>query len=141
MAGCLWLTHQPDRLMTDDRQNDIRINVDTRFLAGQSDPAKSRYVFSYTITIENDGQTAARLLRRHWLITDANGKVQEVNGEGVVGEFPYLQPGQRYEYTSGTILETPVGSMEGDYLMEADDGDTFKAPIDAFRLAVPGMVN
>lgn len=127
--------------MTDENRNVIRVQVDTRFLDNQSDPAKSRYVFSYTITLRNDGELAARLLKRHWLITDANGKVQEVTGEGVVGEFPYLQPGQSYEYTSGTILETPVGSMEGDYLMESDDGNTFKAPVDAFRLAVPGVVN
>jgi ApaG protein len=127
--------------MTDQDSHNILVDVNTRFLQGESDPVKARYVFSYTITLRNEGTVAAKLLKRHWLITDANGKVQEVHGDGVVGEYPYLQPGDNYEYTSGTILETPVGSMEGSYLMEADDGNAFKAPVAPFRLAVPGVVN
>ncbi|MCP1727394.1 ApaG protein [Natronospira proteinivora] len=127
--------------MSNSNIHDIRVEVDTRFLQGQSNPGKARYVFAYTVTIHNQGEVAAKLLKRHWLITDSNGKVQEVRGDGVVGEYPYLQPGQNYEYTSGTILETPVGSMEGSYLMESDDGDTFDAIIPPFRLAVPGVVN
>ncbi|MEA5445485.1 Co2+/Mg2+ efflux protein ApaG [Gammaproteobacteria bacterium AB-CW1] len=127
--------------MTDNPEHNIQIQVETRYLDGQSDPGKARFVFSYTITLQNEGSVGARLLKRHWLITDANGKVQEVRGDGVVGEYPYLQPGEAYQYTSGTILETPVGSMQGDYLMEADDGDQFRAPIAPFRLAVPGVVN
>ncbi len=127
--------------MTEPNSHNIQVNVNTRFLQGESDPVKARYVFSYTITLRNEGSVAAKLLKRHWLITDANGKVQEVHGDGVVGEYPYLQPGDNYEYTSGTILETPVGSMEGSYLMESDDGSAFKAPVPPFRLAVPGVVN
>jgi len=127
--------------MSEQKNSNIQIQVDSRFLEGQSNPAKARYVFAYTIHIRNDGEVAAKLLKRRWLITDANGKVQEVQGDGVVGEHPYLQPGQEYEYTSGTILETPVGSMEGSYLMESDNGGTFKAPVPPFRLAVPGVVN
>lgn len=119
----------------------IQIEVNTRFLQGQSDPAQSRYVFSYTVTLTNEGDVAAKLRKRHWLITDANGKVQEVHGDGVVGEYPYLQPGESYQYTSGTILETPVGSMEGSYRMEGDDGREFDAPISPFRLAIPGVIN
>jgi ApaG protein len=106
--------------------NRISVNVDTRYLEDQSDPGESRYVFAYTITIRNRGTVPAKLLGRHWVITDANGKVQEVRGEGVVGEQPHLMPGQGFRYTSGAVLETPVGSMQGSYLMLADgrtDGD------------------
>jgi ApaG protein len=98
-------------------------------------------VFSYTITIRNEGQVAARLMTRHWIITDANGKVQEVQGEGVVGEQPYLKPGQGFRYSSGAILETPVGSMQGSYRMVADGGEVFDAPIAPFTLAMPGMLH
>ncbi len=90
----------------------IRVNVETNYVPDQSDPGSQRYVFSYTITILNEGSEPARLLRRHWLITDANGKVQEVRGDGVVGEQPHLQPGQGFRYSSGAILETPVGTMQ-----------------------------
>src|SRR5690606_20558068 len=99
-----------------------------------------RYVFSYTITIRNEGTVPARLLTRHWIITDANGKTQDVRGEGVVGEQPYLKPGQGFRYSSGTVIETPVGSMQGSYQMLADDGHKFDAPIPAFRLAIPGIL-
>jgi len=115
----------------------IDIDVVTDYIAEQSDPTVDRYVFAYTITINNRGEIPAKLLNRHWLITDANGKVQEVRGEGVVGEQPHLNPGEHFEYTSGAVLETPVGIMEGEYEMVTDEGDTFLAPIDRFSLAIP----
>jgi len=115
----------------------ININVVTDYIAEQSDPTTDRYVFAYTIRINNSGEIPAKLLNRHWLITDANGKVQEVRGEGVVGEQPHLNPGEFFEYTSGAVLETPVGIMEGEYEMVTDEGDTFLAPIDRFSLAIP----
>ena len=98
-------------------QHKIRVDVDTSYLEDQSDPKERRYVFSYTITIRNEGSVPARLLTRHWIITDSNGKVQEVRGEGVVGEQPYLKPGQGFRYSSGAVLETPVGAMQGSYQM------------------------
>jgi ApaG protein len=98
-------------------------------------------VFAYTITMKNQGKQPARLQTRHWVITDANGRVQEVHGEGVVGEHPYLVPGESYRYTSGTVLETPVGSMHGRYRWTADDGTEFDAPIPAFTLAIPGALH
>ena len=122
-------------------QHKIRVDVDTSYLEDQSDPKERRYVFSYTITIRNEGQVAARLMTRHWIITDANGKVQEVQGEGVVGEQPYLKPGQGFRYSSGAILETPVGVMQGSYRMVADGGEVFDAPIAPFTLAMPGMLH
>jgi len=122
-------------------QHKIRVDVDTSYLEDQSDPKERRYVFSYTITIRNEGNVPARLLMRHWIITDSNGKVQEVRGEGVVGEQPYLKPGQGFRYSSGAVLETPVGAMEGSYQMVADDGEQFDAPIAAFRLAMPGLLH
>lgn len=121
--------------------NDIRVDVNTQFMDEHSDPGEPKYTFAYTITISNQGSTAAKLLTRHWLITDSNGKVQEVRGDGVVGEQPHLKPGENFRYTSGAILETPVGSMEGSYQMISDSGETFDAPIAPFTLAVPGMLN
>jgi ApaG protein len=118
----------------------IRIEVETAYVDEQSDPKEGRYVFSYTITIRNEGLVPARLLTRHWIITDANGKVEEVRGEGVVGEQPHLKPGQGFRYSSGAVLETPVGAMQGSYEMITDDGMRFDAPIAAFRLAMPGIV-
>jgi ApaG protein len=118
----------------------IRIEVETAYLDEQSEPKERRYVFSYTITIRNEGLVSARLLTRHWVITDANGKVQEVRGDGVVGEQPHLKPGQGFRYSSGAVLETPVGAMQGSYEMVTDDGMRFDAPIAAFRLAMPGIV-
>src|ERR1041385_6941926 len=111
----------------------IRVDVETAYLDEQSDPGERRYVFSYTITIRNEGSVSARLLTRHWVITDANGKVQEVRGEGVVGEQPHLKPGQGFRYSSGAVLETPVGSMQGAYQMVNDRGENFDAPIAPFR--------
>jgi len=115
----------------------IQIRVKTDYLDDQSDPSADRYVFAYTITIANTGQEPARLLDRHWVITDANGKIEEVRGEGVVGKQPYLRPGEAFRYTSGTVLETPVGSMHGSYGMEGDDGTQFAAQISPFSLAAP----
>jgi ApaG protein len=125
----------------DDLGSDILIDVATTYVDEQSEPDADRYVFAYTITIRNDGEIAARLKSRHWIITDANGKVQEVNGDGVVGEQPYLEPGEQFRYSSGAVLETPVGAMQGLYRMEADDGERFDAPIPPFTLAVPGMLH
>ncbi len=119
----------------------IRVSVETSYLPEQSDPGGERYVFSYTITIQNEGAEPAKLLRRHWIITDANGKVQEVRGDGVVGEQPHLAPGQGFRYSSGAILETPVGTMQGSYHMVTDEGRNFDAPIAPFRLAMPGILN
>src|ERR1700761_6130440 len=115
----------------------IRIEVETAYLDEQSDPKERRYVFSYTITIRNEGSVSARLLTRHWVITDANGKVEEVRGDGVVGEQPWMRPGDDFEYTSGAVLETAVGTMQGSYEMVADDGTRFEAPIPAFTLSIP----
>ena len=119
----------------------IRVDVVTNFVEEQSNPGDGRFVFAYTITIRNEGEVPARLLKRRWLITDANGKVQEVRGEGVVGEQPYLKPGQGFRYTSGAVLETPVGAMQGAYEMLADDGVSFDAPIAPFTLAMPGTIH
>jgi ApaG protein len=121
--------------------NSIHVQVETSYLADQSDPGERRFVFSYTITIRNEGDSAARLMQRHWLFTDANGKEQEVHGDGVVGEQPRLQPGQGFRYSSGTILETPVGAMQGSYQMQTDTGDHFDAPIAPVRLAMPGILH
>lgn len=115
----------------------IQVAAQAFYLEEQSDPAHDRYVFAYTITIQNHGTIPAKLLTRHWIITDSNGKIEEVRGEGVVGEQPYLRPGEGFQYTSGAILETSVGSMKGSYQMLADDGITFDAPIPAFVLSIP----
>ncbi len=115
----------------------VEVVVKTDYIQEQSIPEKNRYVFAYTITITNTGSIPAKLLRRHWVITDANNKVQEVHGDGVIGEQPHLQPGQSFQYTSGTMLETPVGCMEGTYDMIADDEIEFDATIPVFSLATP----
>lgn len=115
----------------------IAIEVETRYIAEQSSPDQNRYVFAYTVRMQNDGAVPARLLSRHWIITDGNGRVQEVRGEGVVGQQPWMRPGDVFEYTSGAVLETGVGTMHGSYEMLADDGVTFLAPIPAFTLSVP----
>ena len=124
-----------DAAMTTDTQRPrIRVDVETSYIEEQSDPRDKRFVFSYTITIRNEGQVPARLLTRHWIITDANGNVKETRGDGVVGEQPYLKPGQGFRYSSGAVIETPVGTMQGSYQMMADDGLKFDAPIAPFRL-------
>ena len=121
--------------------NLIDIDVETTYVEEQSSPDQNRYVFAYTITLTNEGDTPAKLLTRHWIINDANGNVQEVHGEGVVGENPYLRPGESFSYTSGTVIETPVGSMEGSYQMITDDGTAFDADIPAFTLSLPNTLH
>ena len=127
--------------MTRSIRYDIEISVATRYVRDQSTPQDNRFVFSYTITIHNAGSLPARLLSRHWVITDGNGKVQEVRGEGVVGEQPWMRPGDDYQYTSGAVLETAVGTMRGSYQMLADDGTQFDAEIPQFTLAVPRTIH
>ena len=124
-----------------EAKGNIQIEVATSYVDDQSEPDSDRYVFAYTITISNSGDIAAKLISRHWIITDANGKVQEVNGDGVVGEQPHLNPGEEFIYSSGAVLETPVGAMQGLYRMEADNGINFDAMIAPFTLAVPGLLN
>jgi ApaG protein len=126
---------------TDDQRYQIEVNVRSQYVPEQSKPANKQFVFAYTVTIQNRGLMAAQLLNRHWIITDANGKEQQVRGEGVVGEQPRLQPGERFRYTSGTVLETPVGSMQGSYMMVAEDGTRFEADIPAFSLATPSSLH
>jgi len=123
--------------MAEAKKYDIRVEVATDYLPEQSDPAADRFVFSYTITIINAGNVAAQLISRHWVITDADGRVQEVRGLGVVGQQPLLQPGEKFEYSSGCALNTPVGTMKGSYQMAAEDGTQFDAPIDEFILSMP----
>lgn len=120
---------------------EIKILAAPAYLENHSDPGGDRYVFAYTITIQNHGGMPARLLSRHWVITDANGKVQEVRGAGVVGEQPRLMPGEQFEYTSATMIETPVGVMQGEYQMINDEGVCFDAEIPTFTLAMPRMLH
>ncbi|MDX1334880.1 MAG: Co2+/Mg2+ efflux protein ApaG [Gammaproteobacteria bacterium] len=127
--------------MNEQTENQITVDVETDYIEGESSPEEDRYVFSYTITIRNEGNAPAKLLTRHWVITDANGHVQEVKGEGVVGEQPHLNPGEGFKYTSGTILETPVGVMQGSYQMVTDEGEEFDATIDPFRLSIPRVLH
>jgi ApaG protein len=133
----------PDRNETApaNGNNDILIEVATRYLPEQSTPAENRFVFAYTITISNRGSEAVRLLNRHWRITDANNRVQEVRGEGVVGEQPLIEAGGSFRYTSGSLLETAVGTMEGSYEMISVSGRSFNAPIAVFSLAQPGALH
>jgi ApaG protein len=119
----------------------IEIDTITNYLESQSLPEADRYVFAYTITIRNSGIIPARLLARHWVITDANGKVQEVRGEGVVGEKPHLSPGESFRYTSAALIETPVGVMRGEYLLVSDEGEAFDAEIPSFTLAIPRVLH
>ncbi|WP_372634044.1 Co2+/Mg2+ efflux protein ApaG [Alcanivorax jadensis] len=118
-------------------RHNIQVSVETEFLADQSDPDSQRWVFAYHITIRNEGTVSARLLTRHWVITDGEDRVQEVHGEGVIGEQPHIAPGQAFSYTSGAILETEVGSMRGSYQMIGEDGTHFDAQVPMFTLAVP----
>ena len=119
----------------------IEIAVETTYIEQQSVPNEDRYVFAYTITIENAGTMATQLISRHWVITDGSHHIQEVRGEGVVGEQPNLAPGESFTYTSAAIIETPVGTMHGSYQMVAKDGTGFDAPIEAFRLSVPNVLH
>ncbi len=119
----------------------IIVTVKTAYIPTQSDPENSQFVFAYTITIHNNGTEGAKLLTRHWIITDAHGNTQEVKGEGVLGQQPHLAPGETYEYTSGTILNTPVGCMKGSYQMISDTGEAFDAEIPLFSLAIPDILH
>ncbi len=127
--------------MKPDQHHHIEVNAEATYLPTQSLPQHDRYVFSYTITLHNTGTTGVKLQSRHWIITNANGDVEEVHGEGVIGKKPHLQPGERFTYTSGAVLATPVASMHGYYDMVADNGDTFRAPIAPFTLAIPGCLH
>lgn len=115
----------------------IRVQVRSQYLPDQSSPRDDRYVFAYTITITNESTRTAQLRTRHWIITDGRGEIEEVRGDGVVGEQPRLSPGQSFEYTSGCVLTTPVGTMQGSYRFWRDDGTYFDAQIAAFSLATP----
>lgn len=123
-----------------DKYN-ISIDVDVKYIEEQSAPSDERYVFSYTINILNKGSETAQLISRHWIITNSEGKTQEVKGPGVVGEHPFLKPGEDFTYTSGTIIDTPVGSMQGSYQMKAGDGQMFDAEIHPFTLAKPSFLH
>jgi ApaG protein len=127
--------------MAETSKYDITIVPKATYVEDQSDPSKDQYVFAYTITISNTGNIPAQLISRHWIITDANGKVLEVKGLGVVGQQPLLKPGESFEYTSGTHLETAVGTMHGTYQMIAEDGQQFDAPIPSFTLSVPRILH
>ena len=127
--------------MAEAKKYAIDVQVLTEYLAEQSDPEVGRHVFSYTITITNTGTVAAQLISRHWIITDADNRVQEVRGLGVVGQQPLLQPGQSFEYTSGSALATPVGTMKGSYQMTAEDGTQFDTPIPEFVLSMPRILH
>ena len=127
--------------MAQEKNYDIAVSAAMQYLADQSDEANGRYVFAYTITIRNTGSVAAQLISRHWVITDAQGLVQEVRGLGVVGSQPLLQPGERFEYTSGASIATPVGTMRGTYQMVAADGTRFEAAIPEFTLSVPRVLH
>ncbi len=116
---------------------ELTVTVRTQYLEEQSDPERSNYVFAYAITIKNTGQIAAQLISRHWIITDANNRVEEVRGLGVVGHQPLLQPGEQFEYTSGCALKTPQGSMRGRYFCVAEDGEQFEVQIPEFVLSLP----
>lgn len=128
-------------LMAEAKKYEITVAVATHYIAEQSDPAISRHVFAYTISISNTGNVAAQLISRHWIITDAGDEVQEVRGLGVVGHQPLLKPGEKFEYTSGCQLDTPVGTMRGSYQMTAEDGTQFEASIPEFTLAVPRVLH
>jgi ApaG protein len=121
----------------DAPEHRMAVQVESRYLEEHSDPGDDRFVFAYRVVIQNTGRVAARLLARHWIITDGQGQVEEVRGDGVVGEQPYLRPGESFRYTSAAVIQTPVGSMHGSYRMRADDGTEFDAPITAFTLAMP----
>ncbi len=123
------------------RRYEFSVTVETAYLPEQSDEQDGRYVFAYTITIANTGSVAAQLISRHWIITDSDGKVQEVRGLGVVGAQPLLQPGEQFTYTSGCVLNTPFGTMRGSYQITAEDGTQFDSPIPPFTLSAPRVLH
>ncbi|MBW1212843.1 Co2+/Mg2+ efflux protein ApaG [Pantoea allii] len=114
----------------------VSLHVQSLYVASQSSPDEERYVFAYTVTIRNVGRSSVQLLRRYWLITNGNGRETEVQGEGVIGEQPHIAPGNEYQYTSGAVLETPMGTMQGHYVMVDEQGDEFHVEIPVFRLAI-----
>jgi ApaG protein len=127
--------------MPDSEKYQITVRAVARFLPEQSSPENNQFVFAYRVTIRNTGSVSARLISRHWIITDAENKVQEVRGLGVIGEQPTLKPGESHEFTSGSSLATPVGTMRGSYQMVAEDGTKFEAPIPEFVLSVPSALH
>lgn len=127
--------------MSDKKHYEITVRTRTQYLPDQSDEDNERYVFAYTITITNSGNVPAQLISRHWVITDASDQVQEVRGMGVVGEQPFLRPGESFEYTSGTSIATAVGTMRGSYQMIAEDGTHFDATIPEFTLSMPRVLH
>ena len=127
--------------MAESKKYQIAVSADPQFIAEQSDPASERYVFAYTIRIQNTGENAAQLIARHWIITDAHGHVQEVRGLGVVGEQPMLAPGESFEYTSACQIATPVGTMRGSYTFLAADGTSFDVEIAEFMLSMPRVLH
>lgn len=126
-----------EKTIAHEHDNQIKIEVATRYMEHDSDPEDDRFVFAYTITIFNESEIPATLVTRHWVITHGNGKQQEVRGDGVVGKQPRIKPGEGYQYTSGTILETPMGTMGGSYQMVTDEGEEFDALIPEFLLSTP----
>ena len=128
-------------MMVDKKKYNVDITVETAYIDTQSSPILHQYVFSYTISITNTGTIPTKLLRRHWLVTNSEGKIFEVEGEGVVGEQPKIKPGETYQYTSGTVLDTPVGTMEGAYQMIAEDGSQLEVTIPPFMLAMPKQLH
>ncbi len=133
--------HLVSNIVAEGKKYHISVNVNTTYLTDQSDPSSDRYVFAYTITIANTGTVSAQLISRHWVITDAENVTQEVKGLGVVGEQPLLRPGESFEYTSGTAMATPVGTMQGSYQMVAEDGNKFDAEIPPFTLSMPRVLH
>ncbi len=130
--------------MSNDINNDqhkIEVQVQPAYIEEQSDPTNDYYAFAYTVTIKNTGITAAKLLTRHWIITDGDGNVQEVKGDGVIGKQPHLNPGEGFQYTSGTFMNTPFGTMHGSYQMIADNGELFDATIPPFALTTPNILH
>ena len=127
--------------MADAKKHDITVTTETQFVPDQSNESANRFVFAYTITIRNAGSVAAQLISRHWVITDSNRQVQEVRGLGVVGAQPLIKPGESFEYTSGTAIATPVGTMRGEYAMMGEDGHSFEALVPEFTLSVPRVLH
>jgi ApaG protein len=127
--------------MDTEKKYEVSVSAQTQYLADQSDETNDRYVFAYTITIRNTGSVPAQLVSRHWIVTDGHNQAQEVRGLGVVGAQPQLKPGESFEYTSGTAIATPVGTMRGSYRMVAEDGTQFDAPIPEFTLSVPRVLH
>ncbi|HHJ34536.1 MAG TPA: Co2+/Mg2+ efflux protein ApaG [Gammaproteobacteria bacterium] len=127
--------------MGETAMNKIEVKVQPAYIAEQSDPSNNHYVFSYTVTIRNNGSMPAKLLTRHWVITDGDGQIQEVRGDGVIGEQPLLQPGEGFQYTSGTFMNTPFGTMHGSYQMVSGTGEKFDANIPAFQLSAPNTLH